>query len=177
MNESAELDRLISRFLDDECSADERRVLRRTLRDDPAAAALYEEYTALDREVGHAMRSALGRHTDRPVGRSVRRWLSQLVGLAAAASLVALVWVEGPRRGASEKGPAHAASHSNGWFRTNGLGIDSTRPNSLAYDRPHIPVHQTARDWILIPGEHPGEFMVIEVDRVRTRAIGIHEDF
>ena len=74
MNESAELERLISRFLDDECSADERRVLHRTLRDDPAAAALYEEYTALDREIGHAMRSALGRHTHLPVGRSLRPW-------------------------------------------------------------------------------------------------------
>lgn len=176
MNESAELERLISRFLDDECSADERRTLRRTLRDDPAAAALYEEYTALDREIGHALRSALGRHTDLPVGRSLRPWLSHLAGLAAAACLVALVWFEGPRSDLSPR-DHNRASQPKAWFPGNGHNGDAARSDSLNYDRPHIPVRQTARDWILIPGEHPGEFMVIEVDRVRTRAIGIYGDF
>ena len=176
MNESAELERLISRFLDDECNADERRVLHRTLRDDPAAAALYEEYTALDREIGHAMRSALGRHTHLPVGRSLRPWLSRLVGLATAACLVALVWFEGPRSGTSANS-GKQASHTNAMFPGNGHNGDAAPSDSLNYDRPHIPVRQTVRDWILIPGEHPGEFMVIEVDRVRTRAIGIYGDF
>jgi hypothetical protein len=42
---------------------------------------------------------------------------------------------------------------------------------------PHVRRQNLRRDWILIPAERPGEFMVVEVNRVTTRMRAIHSDF
>ena len=33
------------------------------------------------------------------------------------------------------------------------------------------------REWIIVPGEEPGQFLVIEVNRVRHRSVPVYQDF
>ena len=122
------LERLISRYLDDECTRLERRELNAKLRRDPQAAALFEEHAALDREVKHALRAAL-RHTPER-----RRPLPPTAGDA---------FVENPER----------------------------------FKRPVNWVGKPEAKWIIVPSDRPGEYLVIEVNRVLTRYIHVQQDF
>ena len=172
---SPELERLISRFLDDESTPDERRRLRALERSDPHVTALVDEYAALDREVGQALRTAMGR-TYR-LGRARSPWsrAGQFVGLAAAACVAAMLWLT-PARNATPGGarqPAQGAS----WFAPAAWQADVQERTNPSYERPQVRLRDTDRDWIIVPGNRPGEFMVIEVNRVRTRAVAIQNDF
>jgi hypothetical protein len=40
-----------------------------------------------------------------------------------------------------------------------------------------VRLRDTNRDWIIIPADEPGQFLLIEVDRVRLRAIHIEQAF
>ena len=175
---SPELERLISRYLDDEATAHERRELRALMRSDAAVAAEVEQYDELDREVGWALRRALGRSQLLPTVRSTWGRVGQLVALAAAASMAVMVWVSPPRQVSPGQGdtPARAAS----WFAPAtpvSHAPDGLQTVNPSHERPRVRLRETDRDWIIIPGERPGEFMVIEVNRVRTRAIVIQREF
>jgi hypothetical protein len=174
---STDLEHLISRFLDDEATLADRRLLRAQMRRDPAADALVEEYVTLDREVGRTLRQALGRSWASPVRRGPWAWIGRFVGTAAAACLVVAFWTSShhqptrPGRGQ----PDQAASAS--WFAPIGPG----GPVSASQDgspRPSVrPATPAQREWILIPGERPGEYMVIEVRRPRTRPTVTQGDY
>ena len=177
---SEELDRLITRFLDEEADTIERRKLSALERTDPEIAALVEEYVTIDREVAGAMRHALGRGFMLPRRRSAWVYVRQLTGLAAAAALTLFVWIGMPRHPANANGPAQAGSAS--WFQPAAhpqqeLPHDEFRPDAQWFDRPHEAVRDRAREWIIVPGERPGEYMIVEVNRVQTRAVTIQRDF
>ncbi len=178
MNERQDqLERLISRFLDDEARADERRALRETLRQDAHAHALFEEHSALDREIGTAMRRAMRRG----VRGSARRawWLSvaRNLALATAACIGAAVWM----RPAAPQTPAErqraGRTEAASWFAPPVEAGDQLRDSTARYERPAVGVVAPSENWIVVPGERPGEFLVVEVQRVRTRTLPIQQDF
>lgn len=183
MNEPThELERLISRFLDAEASAAERRELRTTLKRDPAAEALFEETAALDRELGRAMRRALRRQIVlHPVRRS---WasLGRAGAVAAAACLAVAIWWQAPQRpisGTANPGQTQLAGSS--WFAPSAAlpaeAGDSLTAMPAAAGVPHQRVRTAQRDWILIPSDRPGEVLVIEVQRTQTRMKAAGRDF
>lgn len=165
------LERLISRYLDGEAHAAERRELRRRLRQDPVAKALFEEQSLLDRQIARAMRQALRRPVMRAGFRSA--WVQTLRGaaLAAAACLATVaIGLREPR--GTRPTPMHQAASL---FLP--VPEDSVRRETPLYARPGLPVQDSEREWILLPGERPEEYLVIEVNRIHTRLLRVHRDF
>lgn len=173
-----QLERLIWRYLDDEATPRQRRALRRALRDDPRAEMLFDDCAALDREARVAMRRALGRPLA-PV-RPRAAWLraARLSGLAAAACLVSLLWLPDlDRRSGEASSHARAFPSGGSWFAPPVAITDSFRDDVSAYERPRIGLADSQREWIVLPGKSPHEFIVIEVNRVRTKYVQVHEDY
>jgi anti-sigma factor RsiW len=173
-----ELERLISRYLDDEATRAERRQLEAWMRRDPEVEALVDEYAGLDREIGLVMRTALGRPARTTLLRSRCAWVTQAAAFAAAAGLALAVWMTPGQPGAPRTGavPARAGAGAS-WFAPVSLPRDSIREVPPAFERPQVRLRDTNRDWIIIPADEPGQFLLIEVDRVRLRAIHIEQDF
>lgn len=172
-----DIERLISRNLDGECSADERRRLNAGLRDDPEARALYEEYSVIDREAGGALRAALGGSAPTTMRMPLWQRASRFVAVAAAACLAVLIWVSPPGGDSSStrKPDIHAGATS--WFSplpTAGDTLIDT-PSYLARQRTDSQASQ--RRFVVVPSDTPGEFLVIEVDQNPARAVPIQEDF
>lgn len=175
-HDSEQLEILISRELDGENSDDEAGRLRAVLRADAAARSLFDRYRRIDRYAGEAMRSALGR-TARPTSIRWRGFrLSQFAGLAAAACLAMLVWLSPPEASRTLQGTVAPQARSSSWFADSAPAADELAPDS-AYDRPAVRVKNTQRDYIMIPAGRPGEYLLISMDRVRTRLARIQRDF
>ena len=186
MNDSTnEIERLISRFLDDEASGAERRELRAALKRDPEADALFEETSALDRELGRTMRRARRRQVVlHPVRRS---WgsLGRAGAVAAAACLAIVAWWQAPLRtntGGPSSGQTQLAGSS--WFTAPATPLpalgdagDSLAVLPAAAGVPHERLQSAQRDWILIPSDRPGEVLVIEVQRTQSRLKTAGRDF
>lgn len=169
-----DLERLISRYLDDECTRPERRELNARLRHDPHAAALFEEHAALDREVKHALRAAL-RHTPER-RRPLPLWerTARVVVVAAAACLAVMFWLAPPHKpGTSE--PAQAGAGS--WFANLPTTGDTFVERPERFNRPVNWVGKPEGRWIIVPSDRPGEYLVIEVNRVLTRRVHVQQDF
>jgi hypothetical protein len=168
-----DIERLISRHLDDEATADERRALNAQMRRDPAAAALFEDYAELDREVKHALRSVLGHSPMRsaPVWQRTLR----VFALAAAACIAVMFWSMpgGERTTPGPQGPTQASS----WFAPPPAAGDTLVEYPTRFDRPQMRFTRPQTDWVVIPSDTPGEFLVIQVKRVPTRTIRVHKDF
>jgi hypothetical protein len=174
MNGNEHLEHLISRFLDNEATPAERRDLNAQLACDPLATALYEQTAALDREVGRAMRLATGRTLLlRPLTGRRGGW-SRLIGVAAAAALAGILILRGQPLGDADA-PLQAGGNW-GFLPAEPPGDTFVAPESQ-YPLPHVQLRDTHRDWLLVPAEQPGQFLVIEVQRVQTRAVGIHNDY
>ncbi|MBI5863752.1 MAG: hypothetical protein HZB38_04445 [Planctomycetes bacterium] len=175
MNEPTNnLERLVSRYLDDECSVEERRQLRQLLRKDAEAEAFFEETAALDREIGRAMRHALGRPV--VLRRQSPRWIQigRAIALGAAACLA---WVFlNPGGSATSQRPEQGRPMRASWFAPPPAPAD-TMSDTRGYDRPQVRLDNTESRWIVVPGERPGEFLVVEVKRVKTRTIPVQGDF
>lgn len=170
-----DLERLISRHLDDECTPQERRELNARLGRDPAAAALFEEHRALDHEIRHALRRAV--RGSFPHQRPLPLWerATRLLAIAAAACLAATFWLAPPQDAASRQGRAAAQGHS--WFASPPTGGDTLIETPRRFIRPQIRVGRPEADWIVIPSERPGEFLVVQVNRVLTKTVHIQQDF
>lgn len=156
------LERLISRYLDDECSSAEARELRVRIRREPQAEALFEEYSALDREVGSALRVAMGRSLGRINHRTAWQRARGVVGVAAAACIASILWLGGPSQRPAPTGDR--APQAASLFATPPMWGDSYRDpaDSLPLARQAGDVR---REWIVVPGERPGEYLLIEVHR------------
>lgn len=175
---SERLEHLFARCLDHECTPQERRLLERLLREDAELRGLYEEYCRLDRVVGDTLREEAGQAA-RILRPSTGTWVRLAKGLAvaAAAGLAVVAWYQ-PARPAAAPGASHADQAGfSSWFAPPSAPADVIEPVTPALERPQIRLQGTQRDWLVIPGNEPGEFLVIEVNRVRTHAIGVHRDF
>lgn len=161
------LERLISRFLDEEATGAERRELQATLRRDAQAEQLFEETAAFDRELGRAMRAAVGR-TFSLGGR--RRWggfLGRLVVGAVAAGLALTIWPTLPGNSHLNRDGATRAGAMNGdsWFAAPG---DTMGQVPVTFERPDLETN-VEKSYLLVPGKNPNEVLVIEVQRVKSR--------
>lgn len=177
MSDSREnLERLISRYLDDEATPGDRRELEATLRRDREADALFEEFRALDREAGVALRKALGRPMQRRRPAPLRVRAARFMTLAVAAGLAAMVTLTPRSRdGASVSGNDQPQMAS--WFAPFPGWGDTLSETPPSFERPQVGIKDTDRDWIVIPSEREGEFLVIEIKRIHTLAIRLQQDF
>jgi len=169
-----EIERLISRFLDDECSEAERRTLKTTLRRDPAAALFLDESQDLDREMNYALRAAMGRSPLRrravPLWSRVGRW----VGVGIAASVALVLWLSpsaSPERGVGER------RHASSWFAPIPNPGDTFVDEAKEFERPRTYLDGSQREWIVIPSDRRGEFLIVEVKRSNRCTIQIQRDF
>jgi len=176
-DETRELDRLISRYLDEESSIRERREFERRLDHDPAAAELFEDYAVIDRDIGVALREALLRPRA-PTRRKSRREKYARVGmLAAAACLAALFWFAPPQVPDDVNRPATARVQPGSWFAAPTFSGDELVERPTLFNRSVNWVGKPKTEWIVIPAERAGEYMVIEVDRVLTQTRRERRDF
>lgn len=175
MTDSAErLELLITRFIDGEISALERRELQALLRRDPNAESLFEQTLALDREVGRALRQASGRTSF--VLRPARGWtqFGRFVAAAAAACLGGALWLNPdgiPRVPGDSQKQQHAGS---AWFAPPPGMADSYRESAGAS---RGALERAPQQLIVIPGDRPGEFLVVEVKRMETRPVRVGQDY
>ncbi len=175
-----QLERLISRFLDGEASPEESRVLNEELRTSPAARVLYEDLAALDREAGQVLRSALGRAHRAPQQRP-RRWVTagRIATAAAAACLAFVIWHRSDGE-ARDTAPPHRATNQAGamssWFAPPAETTELVASSQPEYVRPSVRLDNTEREWILVPTERPGEYLMVEIDRTQTELVRIQRD-
>jgi len=179
--DSDKLERLISRELDGELTPAERTELEHWLRSDADARATYDATRNLDRQLGLALRGALERRPPvlrMPIAPAARRRESwgRLALVAIAASLATFAWLQ-----PTQKAPPSTGSPQPfqgrvlpGAARAGDL-VEPVVPPT--YERPELRLRGAQRDWIVIPGEHPGTVVIIELNRVRTHAIGVHQDY
>ena len=170
------LERLISRFLDHEDTAADRRALNARVDADPAARAQLDEHAALDNEVHHALRQAMRRsYPTRVASGGVWFGIGRSAALAAAACLALMFWFSPGKQTAAPR-PGNEPREASIWATPNWRNVmEQQRP---PIDRPHVLRRNLQRDWIMIPGKRPGDgLVVIEINRVRTHAIAIQQDF
>ncbi len=168
------LERLITRFLDREDSPADRQALNGRVDADPAARALLDDYIAIDNLAGRALRGAMSISIHPRKG--LPHWfrIGRLASFAAAACLALLIYIAPvrPDEGGNGRQPARAGS-----LFAPVRWPDLTPQQPPAISTPHVRRENVRRDWILIPTDRPGEYMVVEVDRVTTRMRAIHRDF
>ena len=167
------LEHLISRILDEEATASERRDLNAQLRRDPAAAALFEAERALDREFKVVLHRALGHSIVHKRPRPIWERTARTLALAAAACLTLLFW----SLPAEKTTPENVQAAATSWFRSPSPGSDALTTDPAALEPAVTPLQDTNADWIVIPSDKPGEFLVIEVNRVKTRMVVNQRDF
>ncbi len=173
MNEPSELERLITRVLDEEASAAERGALEQQSAADPTVAQLLAEYRRLDRHFCAAMRSAVPRHAP-PRTIPLWHWATQMVTVAAAAGLALLLWIRPP---AALDG-AGADVRASLFADVPVPATDQFDPNAgWRYERPGVRLDDANGDWIVIPGQRPDEYLIFEVKRIKSRTVFIQRDF
>jgi hypothetical protein len=160
--------------LDDECTRRERRELNAAVRRDARAAALFEEHVALDREVKHALRAALRHRPTRQRPLPLWERTARVVMVAAAACLAVMFWLAPPREpGATASANAGAQS----WFANPPTAGDTFVDGPEHFSRPVNWVGKPEAKWIVVPSDVPGEYLVIEVNRVLTSYVQVQQDF
>lgn len=175
------LERLISRVLDHEASAAEHEHLQALCNHDAEARQLYDELCSVDAEVATAMRRALGQPVRlrlRP--RRQRTWQYGIV--AAAACIATLAWLQPRPQPTTQLGnhPQHQSGllpSAASWFATPQRPGDVLEPVPEVFVRPGTVTRGTQRHWVVIPGEKPRTYMIVEMDNVRTQVNAIERDF
>jgi len=170
---------LMTRCLDGEASPGERRELARWLRDDPTARAMYEQTCEIDALASRAMRAGLAEARRAAVRSSGWVRVGRALILATAASVAAFAWLRPDSTDVSrdDRAPAHAGlARLGSWFAPAQPAHDMIEPTARDFERPELRVRGGERQWIVLPGAESGQFVVIEVERVRTHVIGLHQD-
>jgi len=177
MNRQEELELLVSRYLDDECTDAERARLDRLLRTDPAVEAFFEESLAFDRETNYALRGALGKPLLRRRRMPLRGRTLRAIPVAVAAGIGLFLLARPPAQHIGDPRDPHAPRAAASWFAPAGELGDSLAGDPSQFNRPQVRLDQADRNWVVIPGAKPGEFFVVEVTQVRSRTIRIQDDF
>ncbi len=172
------LEHLFTRYLDGECTPQERKLVDQLRREHPAVRSLFEEYRDLDRQVGNALRSTMGRSQRTVFGRGRWERVGRGLAVAVAAGLAALVWLRPTPPPADRLTAAASQANAAGsWFMPVEPVVDTLEALPTAYERPELRLRGTQRELIIVPSDRPDTYLVIEVDRVRTHVIGVHRDF
>lgn len=174
------LEHLFSRYLDGECTPEQRELLEALLRDHAQVRELFDDYRQLDQRVGDALRLALGRPRRVVPFQRMRLRLGRALIVAVAAGVAALVWLRPvlPDGADSNARVPQQAATFRPWFTADAPPQgDIVEPVPPTCERPELRVRGMQRSLVVIPGERPDTYIVIAVDRVRTHAIGVHQDF
>ena len=172
-----DIELLISRYLDGECSADDRRRLNAVLRDDPEARALYEEYAVIDREAGSALRAEFGGAPPAIIRMPAWQRASRFVAVAAAACLAVYSWFSPPGVEKTTGNSREMQAGTPSWFSPSPNAGDTFIDSTSFRARQRAESQNPKRRFVVVPSDTPGEFLVIEVDPNPARAIPIQEDF
>lgn len=176
-----DVERLVSRFLDEEVSDEERRQLEEFMRRNRDAQPAVDEYFELERETRSALRSAFG--TSLSARRRAIRWnRAARIGVAAvAASIVLISWqrslTPSPADAPGSTAAAKAAQPEASWFAPPPQAMDSLAPAPIDGERTQIHIDKSDRNWLVVPGDRPGEFLVIEVKQTKRRTIAVTQDY
>ena len=175
------LEHLFSRVLDNEATPAERALCESLCREHPHVAAAFEDYRQLDQAVGSALRASW-QQPQQAYPLYPRRWTraGKVMAIAAAAACLALfAWLHPrpPGTGSVSKPLVQASALPTSWFSPAPVQADTGEPVPLTYERPAVHVRGVQRQWIIVPGDQPGVYRIIQVDRVRTHAIPVHRDF
>lgn len=169
-------DRLATRMLDDEITANERQALAEAMRADQAAGQRLEELTAVDQAAAGAMRRALKRPAVfTPRRRDLLRGTRVAAALAAAACLGFVVWQ--PNSVPSKLPQIAKIETTNPTMGTVVAEHALYQETAPALEFPSVKIRQVAHDWILVPGEILSEYFLFEVDRTNTQLVAIRGDF
>jgi hypothetical protein len=174
------LEHLFSRVLDDEATPAERALCEALCREHPQVGAAFEDYRRLDEAVGDALRATLRQPQPRTYPLPVRWWTraGKVTAVAAAACLAAFAWLHPRPPGSGPAStPLRQAAAPISWFAPATPQKDTIEPVPTAYERPTVRVRGVERQWIIVPGDAPGVYRIIQVDRVRTHAIPVQRDF
>ncbi len=172
------LEHLFSRVIDAEATPDERELLRSVLDADADTRELFEQYRELDAHIGRALRQSV--HTTPALRPRLGVWhrIGRPLAVAAAACLATFFWLQ-PRVAnqppTDGSGPAQAAATN--LFAPWQQSVDVVEPVPSAFERPEVELRGTEKDWIVVPADQPGQFMIIEVRRVRTHTVAVQQDF
>lgn len=164
---SERIERLISRFLDEEASRGERRELHAAAKRDPQIELLLEDALVLDKEFGRVLRAEMGRSWSlSPRRQAAHYWGRLLVGIAAAGMALA-IWP-------SFNGGTHRANDERN--RAGMLAGDTFGQVPMEYEHPGMQP-DVQKSYLLVPGRNPNEVVVIEVQRVKARPRPDRGDF
>lgn len=174
-----QFERLVNRALDGELTPHEQEELDHFVKQDPAAARFYEEMSGIDALVGETLRVAIAAEpAEVPIAPS--SWW-RTFGIAAAACIAALMYFGEPPAADSQSEPDHGEAQAglvNGESIWADAQVDGLTPlDPEVFDRLRAGVQDVDRDWVIIPSDEPGEYLLIEVSRVRTEAYTLHADF
>ncbi len=176
------LEHLFSRVIDNEATAAERALLESLMREHPHVRSAFDDYQRLDQSVGVALRAAAGMPVRYTIPVRVRSWTraGQAAAVAVAACLAAVAWLHprppgtGPVSKPLQRAGAVAPAS---WFVAPPAQADVVEPVPAAFERPAVRVRGVERRWLIVPGDEPGVYRIIQVDRVRTHAIPVQRDF
>jgi len=174
MNANADrLEHLFTRALDGAASHDERDLLDTLLRDE-SVRARFEAYAALDDAVGGALRADFDRAAALVVTRRLGWRIGRALAMGVAACIATLIWLYPPPLPTPDH---HRPQQAGSWFAPMEPPHDAVETLPATFERPQARVRGTERHWIVVPGDEPGQFMIVEVDRVRTEVTGLYEDY
>lgn len=170
------VERLVSRFLDDEVSDEERRQLEDFLKRNRSAEPAVDEYFEIERETRSALRRTFGA-TSAARRRAIRwSWASRIVTGSIAACIVILS-VSRPQQPIATDDSTGAADHVPSWFAPPPSFGDMLVESVDMANGPQIQIDKSDRNWIVVPGDAQGEFLVVEVKQTKRRSIAVHQDY
>lgn len=175
-DEAHALERLISRYLDGECSPAERRELELRISKDPQTAALFDEYAALDRQFQTVLRETVLRPSTATQPVRLGERLARIGILAVAACLAVLFWFSPPNRVATN-GPTEAATRPHSWFAAPPIAGDVLVERPAFGNRPVNWLGRPRTDWVVVPTEDPSEFLLIQMKSVETKILRASYDY
>jgi len=190
----ARTERLISRCLDNEITAEERAALDRLLAGNPAARAMFEAYRRNDLLAAHALNDAFQPATTVAApGRFRGYWLATVGAVSAAAAVIAVsfllsyAWpsspgVDGPNGDGQPRVVERAMpgrSLPAPAPRTGGDRAVSPRFVEYRNDdyRPYQRVQDVHQDVIGIRGQDEDVILILELDRTNHRVIPVSGEF
>ncbi len=168
------LEHLFTREIDGAASRDERELLH-TLLQDPDVRARFQAYAALDEALGAALRADFDQAAASARSRRYPARIGRALALGLAACAATLIWLLPPSKAPAPGGPQQAGAPS--WFAPLEPPRDTVETLPADFERPQVRFRGTQRYWIVVPRDEPGHLLIVELDRVRTAVISLHEDF
>lgn len=63
------------------------------------------------------------------------------------------------------------------WFSPPPVAQDSFTADTSPFERPRVRIDESDSEWIVVPSDEPGEYLIIQVKRTNSRTVKIQQDF